>query len=79
VLVDLHRHSVVSDGHPASRRRRTPITRTMPLRALAADLGVSVAGASDDHGELTGRRRGSETTSPEAYAALRSAAATVRR
>jgi hypothetical protein len=44
------------------------------LRALAADLGVFVTGASDDHGELTGHRLGSETTPLEAYAALRSAA-----
>jgi 3',5'-nucleoside bisphosphate phosphatase len=44
------------------------------LRALAADLGVFVTGASDDHGELTGHRLGAEATSPEAYDALRSAA-----
>ena len=44
------------------------------LRALAADLGVFVTGASDDHGELTGHRLGAESTSPEAYDALRSAA-----
>ena len=44
------------------------------LRVLAAELGMFVTGASDDHGELTGHRLGAETTSEEAYEALRSAA-----
>jgi predicted metal-dependent phosphoesterase TrpH len=44
------------------------------LRALAAELGIFVTGASDDHGELTGHRLGAETTSAEAYEALRSQA-----
>jgi predicted metal-dependent phosphoesterase TrpH len=44
------------------------------LRGLAAELGMFVTGSSDDHGEMTGHRLGSETTAPEAYEALRSAA-----
>jgi hypothetical protein len=40
------------------------------LRDVAAELGMFVTGASDDHGELTGHRLGAETTSPEAYEAL---------
>ena len=44
------------------------------LRELAAELGIFVTGASDDHGELTGHRLGAETTSAEAYEALRSQA-----
>jgi 3',5'-nucleoside bisphosphate phosphatase len=44
------------------------------LRGLAADLGLFVTGASDDHGDLTGHRLGAETTAPEAYEALVSAA-----
>lgn len=44
------------------------------LRGLAADLGLIVTGASDDHGRLTGHRLGCETTAPDAYAALLAAA-----
>jgi predicted metal-dependent phosphoesterase TrpH len=44
------------------------------LRGLAADLGLFVTGASDDHGDLTGHRLGAETTAPEAYEALLSQA-----
>lgn len=40
------------------------------LRALAADLGLLVTGASDDHGTSTGHRLGCETTAPESYRAL---------
>jgi predicted metal-dependent phosphoesterase TrpH len=40
------------------------------LRAIAAELGLFVTGASDDHGDLTGHRLGAETTAPEAYEAL---------
>ena len=46
-----------------------PADRTA-LRGLAAELGLFVTGASDDHGELTGHRLGTETTSEEAYATL---------
>jgi predicted metal-dependent phosphoesterase TrpH len=45
-------------------------TRTS-LRALAARLGLLVTGSSDDHGTLTGRRLGCETTAPEVWHALR--------
>jgi predicted metal-dependent phosphoesterase TrpH len=45
------------------------------LRGLAAELGMFVTGASDDHGELTGHRLGAESTSPEDYTALLSQAA----
>ncbi|MBB5077827.1 PHP domain-containing protein [Nonomuraea endophytica] len=41
------------------------------LRGLAADLGLVVTGSSDDHGNLTGHRLGSETTAEEAYETLR--------
>lgn len=41
------------------------------LRSLAASLGLRVTGSSDDHGALTGRRLGCETTAPEVWEALR--------
>jgi predicted metal-dependent phosphoesterase TrpH len=44
------------------------------VRRLAADLGLATTGASDDHGRLTGHRLGCETTSPEVYERLLSAA-----
>ncbi|MFI0353556.1 PHP domain-containing protein [Actinomadura sp. 9N407] len=44
------------------------------LRDVAAALGLLITGSSDDHGEMTGDRLGSETTSPEDYAALLAAA-----
>jgi hypothetical protein len=44
------------------------------LRGLAGELRMFVTGASDDHGELTGHRLGAESTSAEAYEALRSQA-----
>jgi predicted metal-dependent phosphoesterase TrpH len=44
------------------------------LRQLADDLGLITTGSSDDHGTLTGRRLGCETTSPAAYEALVDAA-----
>ena len=37
------------------------------LRGLAADLGLLTTGSSDDHGELTGHRLGTETTDPETW------------
>lgn len=40
------------------------------LRRLAGRLGLLVTGASDDHGSITGRRLGAETTDPAAYEAL---------
>ena len=44
------------------------------LRSLADDLRLLVTGSSDDHGTLTGRRLGCETTEPSAYAAIVAAA-----
>jgi predicted metal-dependent phosphoesterase TrpH len=44
------------------------------LRSLAADLHLVVTGSSDDHGTLTGRRIGCETTSVAAYEAIVAAA-----
>lgn len=40
------------------------------LRRLAAELGLTVTGSSDDHGELTGHRLGCETTAAEVYERL---------
>ncbi|MEV0165158.1 PHP domain-containing protein [Nonomuraea fuscirosea] len=40
------------------------------VRGLAGELGLAVTGSSDDHGELTGHRLGSETTDPEVYERL---------
>jgi predicted metal-dependent phosphoesterase TrpH len=40
------------------------------LRRLAAGLGLFVTGSSDDHGEITGRRIGCESTGDAAYEAL---------
>jgi 3',5'-nucleoside bisphosphate phosphatase len=37
---------------------------------LASELGLVATGGSDDHGELTGHRLGSETTPPGAYERL---------
>jgi predicted metal-dependent phosphoesterase TrpH len=45
------------------------------LRGLAAALGLAVTGSSDDHGAFTGDRIGAETTAPDAFEALRAAAA----
>ncbi|WP_131740529.1 PHP domain-containing protein [Actinomadura roseirufa] len=44
------------------------------LRGLAASLGLAATGSSDDHGAPTGDRLGAETTAPDAYEALASAA-----
>lgn len=52
--------------HDAAARRH--------LRGLAADLGLVVTGASDDHGDLTGHRLGCETTAVPAYEAILAAA-----
>jgi predicted metal-dependent phosphoesterase TrpH len=52
--------------HDASTRRR--------LRSLAADLGLFATGGSDYHGTRKDVSLGSETTDPEVYAALVSAA-----
>ena len=41
------------------------------LRELARELGLLTTGSSDDHGTLTGRRLGCETTAPEVWEALR--------
>jgi predicted metal-dependent phosphoesterase TrpH len=64
-------------GVEADHPDHTPADRAH-LRGLAADLGLFVTGASDDHGELTGHRLGAETTAPEAYEALLSQAAGAR-
>jgi 3',5'-nucleoside bisphosphate phosphatase len=42
----------------------------MQLLALAARLGLLASGGSDDHGELTGYRIGSDTIAPDAYERL---------
>jgi 3',5'-nucleoside bisphosphate phosphatase len=42
----------------------------MQLQALAARLGLLASGGSDDHGELTGYRIGSDTIAPDAYERL---------
>ena len=44
------------------------------LRTLARDLQLVATGSSDDHGTLTGRRLGCETTEPPAYDAIVAAA-----
>ena len=44
------------------------------LRSLARDLGLVTTGSSDDHGSLTGRRLGCESTSRSAYDAIVDAA-----
>jgi 3',5'-nucleoside bisphosphate phosphatase len=48
------------------------------LQALAATLGVVASGGSDDHGELTGYRIGSDTIAAEAYERLVSQATGAR-
>jgi 3',5'-nucleoside bisphosphate phosphatase len=48
------------------------------LQALAATLGLVASGGSDDHGELTGYRIGSDTISAEAYERLVSQASGAR-
>jgi predicted metal-dependent phosphoesterase TrpH len=60
-------------GIEADHPDHAPAARTA-LRGLARGLGLFVTGSSDDHGELTGHRLGSESTSPEAYDALLSQA-----
>jgi 3',5'-nucleoside bisphosphate phosphatase len=42
----------------------------MALQALADRLGLVASGGSDDHGELTGYRIGSDTIAPDAYERL---------
>jgi 3',5'-nucleoside bisphosphate phosphatase len=42
----------------------------MQLQALAARLDLLASGGSDDHGELTGYRIGSDTIAPDAYERL---------
>lgn len=49
--------------HDAETRER--------LAGLARDLGLLATGSSDDHGALTGRRLGCETTAPEVWESLR--------
>jgi 3',5'-nucleoside bisphosphate phosphatase len=54
------------DQGPSQRQR---------LRALASGLGLVASGGSDDHGELTGYRIGSEVASADAWERLVSQAA----
>jgi len=42
----------------------------MLLQDLAARLNLVASGGSDDHGELTGYRLGSDTIAPDAYERL---------
>jgi len=49
------------DQDPAARAK---------LQALAGRLGLVASGGSDDHGELTGYRIGSDTITPDAYQLL---------
>jgi 3',5'-nucleoside bisphosphate phosphatase len=44
--------------------------KRMELQALADSLGLVASGGSDDHGELTGYRIGSDTIAPDAYERL---------
>jgi len=44
--------------------------KRMELQALADSLGLVASGGSDDHGELTGYRVGSDTIAPDAYERL---------
>jgi 3',5'-nucleoside bisphosphate phosphatase len=46
----------------------------MLLQALARRLSLVASGGSDDHGELTGHRLGSDTIAPDAYEQLLSQA-----
>jgi 3',5'-nucleoside bisphosphate phosphatase len=46
----------------------------MLLQALAGRLNLVTSGGSDDHGELTGHRLGSDTIAPDAYERLLSQA-----
>lgn len=48
------------------------------LRGLAAELGLIVTGASDDHGRMTGHRIGSEVTAAGQYERLVAAATGAR-
>ncbi len=45
-------------------------SKRMELQALADSLGLVASGGSDDHGELTGYRVGSDTIAPDAYERL---------
>ncbi len=45
-------------------------SKRMELQALADSLGLVASGGSDDHGELTGYRIGSDTITPDAYERL---------
>ena len=50
------------DHDPPTRER---------LRGMARELGLLTTGSSDDHGEITGHRLGTETTHPDVWAAIR--------
>jgi 3',5'-nucleoside bisphosphate phosphatase len=45
-------------------------SQRMELQVLADRLGLVASGGSDDHGELTGYRIGSDTIAPDAYERL---------
>jgi predicted metal-dependent phosphoesterase TrpH len=57
--------SGVEVRHPDQDR-----SQRMELQALADSLGLVASGGSDDHGELTGYRIGSDTIAPDAYERL---------
>jgi 3',5'-nucleoside bisphosphate phosphatase len=50
------------------------LDQRMLLQALARRLDLVASGGSDDHGEFTGRRLGSDTIAPDAYERLLSQA-----
>ncbi len=57
--------SGIEVAHPDQDR-----SKRMELQALADSLGLVASGGSDDHGELTGYRIGSDTIAPDAYERL---------
>ncbi len=57
--------SGVEVRHPDQDR-----SQRMELQVLADSLGLVASGGSDDHGELTGYRIGSDTIAPDAYERL---------
>jgi 3',5'-nucleoside bisphosphate phosphatase len=60
-------------GLEVNHPQHEPAVRAQ-LAGLAAELDLVVSGGSDDHGELTGHRIGTETAPPDAYERLVSAA-----
>jgi 3',5'-nucleoside bisphosphate phosphatase len=60
-------------GIEVNHPQQDPAVRA-ELAGLAADLNLVASGGSDDHGELTGHRIGTETAPDEAFTALVGAA-----